>query len=108
MMYVPGACDRCGVQLLWTLDRAGETWVTCADPKCLPAQLVFPFLDSEWPEEMPKAGWWIPGMEPSERGRVSPPEGGAADEKERSVTEVEEPPVGWLSSMWLGGPDGER
>ena len=44
-------------------------------------------------------------MEPSEGGGVGPLEGCDAEENERSVSSgISEPPAGWLSSLWEGGP----
>ncbi len=48
-----------------------------------------------------------PQVEPKRGTGVMTPEGAAADENERLIWLVDEPPVGWLSTLWSGGEDGE-
>ena len=58
---------------------------------------------------------WYPGgamegvMEPEEGGGGKSLEGGAADENDCSYLDVnEEPPPGFLSTLWEGGSHGEE
>ena len=37
--------------------------------------------------------------------RVGPPEGDAADEDSETSSDLDEPPAGWLSTLWEGGWD---
>ena len=77
----------------------GEKYVAC-ERDCEPSLLGFaPTLYAKG-DEFDARHW-----EPSEEGGVAPPEGGAAPEKDRSVTEGStqgEPPPGFLEVMWEG------
>ena len=96
-----GVCSRCGGPVWWTEVR-GEMWVAC-QAECTDVQgdlfgrnpPIVSLCDE--PEETPKARKRELSMEEG----VVPLEGGATRANERSISE---PPVGWLSSMWLGGP----
>ncbi len=90
---------------MWTM-HLGEVFVACKRD-CTP---MFPgfdlplyakgseFTDETWgTEENPKRG----SREPLEGRGVVPLEGGAA---RMSATKIHEPPAGWLSTLWIGGP----
>jgi len=101
-----GPCERCGGPTVWTVVR-GEMFVACGDD-CLEEQLdAFgrnPPLVALLPE---RAGDRTNAeVELIEGMGVVPCEGGEA---RMTDTFDHEPPVGWLSTLWVGGSgDGAR
>ncbi len=78
----------------------GEVWVRC--DSCSGAQLeMLPRptpSDCEVGEEFSDEHWEPRGME-----RVGPPEGGDANGSD-DKNYIQEPPPGFLSTLWEGGP----
>ena len=104
MPVFPGECDRCGGPQYWT-EVDGIVWVAC-QAGCLDAQGdlfgVSPPMIALGPEPEEE-------MEPLERERVAPPEGGAADETDSSVlVHIGVPLEAVLLHLWEGGWDGPR
>ena len=99
-MSFAGSCVCCGGPQVWTL-VADEVWVACsADCESDQADLFGrnpPLIAlCEEAEQTPK-------VEHPEEGWVRPLESSAANP---SGTLQHEPPAGWLSTIWEGGPDG--
>ncbi len=91
----------CGGPRQWTY-IGGECYVRCI-MECTPEfELEYypPVSEGEmgWPEEKPKGEV----MEPSSEGRVVALEGSDPDGTDWSKIGVNEPPEGWLSTLWEG------
>ncbi len=98
-MSFAGPCEWCGGHQAWTVIR-GEVYTSC-DAGCapLPGLGLDPPHDSEQAAGPPEDS---SGTRRSGEGRAD-----FGSEANESVQELPEPPAGWLSSMWLGGSDGE-
>ena len=80
---------------MWTFDRRGDTWLACEDDGCRPEQLYLPGCEPVVPDFPTESE-----VEPGGAGGVGTHVGGEA----RTTNHQDnEPPAGWLSSMWLGG-----
>ena len=103
MSWSPGGrCEWCGGPQRWTI-IAGEMYTACT-MGCAPIPgLGFdPPPDSELACDVGEGRWQ---MELSKGGGVLPPEGGDADETERSVlTHIGVPLSAVLLNLWTGGP----
>ncbi len=100
-MTFPGECEVCGGPRIWTY-IAGELYVACEDSQNhLLEELLPPVSEGDmgWPEEKPNGEV----MEPSEKGGVGALEGSGPDGMDCSLQGVNEPPEGWLSTLWEGG-----
>ncbi len=99
-----GPCEWCGGPQQWTF-IAGEMYVRCVTG-CLPLELggLVPPSDSE---DSDLTGRSREGLEPIRGEGVGPCEGrDSAGQVETEQRPIEEPPAGWLSTLWEGGPDG--
>ena len=91
----PGVCDGCQGPLVWTMVRH-EVWTAC--PSCDSDQYEFEGILTppvKEGEEFEGVHW-----EQMEEEGVAPPEGGST---KMSEGRDNEPPEGWLSSLWEGG-----
>ena len=97
-MTIAGVCVRCGGPNVWTT-HAGEVWVAC-EADCLDEQLL---LDGSRNPPLialcdPPEGFERVGTILGREGR-GPPEGHSA---KTSDVEEDQPPRGWLSTLWEG------